>query len=94
MARLIAVIGAVSRDRDTVAALHLVFTLAALAESLADLREAQARLHQARAARHAAGQLRQYQPPATTADARTPGMRAARPPVPDSPTIDRRGQQR
>jgi hypothetical protein len=57
-------------DRDTLAALHLVFTLAALAESLADLRDAQDRLHQARAARHAAGQLRDYRPPAVPADAR------------------------
>jgi hypothetical protein len=56
--------GAVSRDQDTTAALHLIFTLAAMAESLADLREAQHRLHQARAARHAAGQLRAYRPPA------------------------------
>jgi hypothetical protein len=64
MARLIAVMGTVSRDRDTLAALHLIYTLAALAESLADLRQAQERLHQARAARHAAGQLRQYQAPA------------------------------
>jgi hypothetical protein len=94
MARLIAVLGTVSRDRDTLAALHLIYTLAALAESLADLREAQARLSQARAARHAAGQLRRYQPPAGTAGTRTPGMRAARPPVPDSPSTDRRGQQR
>jgi hypothetical protein len=73
MTRLIAVMGTVSRDRDTLAALHLVFTSAALAESLADLREAQERLHQARAARRAAGQLRQYQPPAGTAGARVPG---------------------
>jgi hypothetical protein len=63
MARLIAVMGAVSRDQDTTAALHLIYTLTALAESLADLREAQDRLHQARAARYAAGQLRDYRPP-------------------------------
>jgi hypothetical protein len=94
MARLIAVMGTGSRDRDTVAALHLVFTLAALAESLADLREAQDRLHQAQAARHAAGQLRQYQPPVATADARTPGARVARPSMPDSQSTERRGRQR
>ena len=94
MARLIAVMGAVSRDRDALAALHLVYTLAALAESLADLREAQDRLSQARAARDAARQLRQYQRPAGTAGARPPGARAARPPVPDSPSTDRRGRQR
>ncbi|WP_431726934.1 relaxase/mobilization nuclease domain-containing protein [Verrucosispora sp. TAA-831] len=94
MARLIAATGTVSRDRDTVAALHLVFTVAALAESLADLRKAQDRLHQARAARHAAGHLPLYHPPAGTADARTPDARAARPPTPDPPSLDRRGRQR
>ena len=94
MARLIAVMGTVSRDRDTLAALHLIYTLAALAESLADLREAQERLHQARAARHAAGQLRRYQRPAGTAGARLPGARAARTPVPDPPSTERRGRQR
>jgi hypothetical protein len=94
MARLIAVMGTLSRDRDTLAALHLVLTLAALAESLADLRGAQDRLHQARAARHAAGQLRQYQPPAGPAGARTPGARAARPPMPDPPSTDRHGRHR
>lgn len=66
MARLIAVMGGLSRDRDTLAALHLVFALAALAESLADLREAQDRLHQAKAARHAVNQLRVWSPPAET----------------------------
>ncbi len=89
MARLIAVIGAVSRDRDTVAALRLVFNLAALAESLADLRDAQDHLHQARAARHAAEHLRAYQPPTASAGARSPGARAARPPVPDPLSLDR-----
>jgi hypothetical protein len=82
-ARLIGVMGTLSRDRDTVAALHLVLTLAALAESLADLREAQQRLHQARAARHAAGQLRDYRPPAGTPGAGTADAPAARPIVPD-----------
>jgi len=93
MARLIAVMGAVSRDRDTLAALHLVYMLAALAESLADLREAQARLSQARAARHAAGQLREFQRPAGTEGARPPGA-PTRAPMPDAPATDRRGRQR
>jgi hypothetical protein len=66
MARLIAVMGFVSRDRDTIAALNLIQVLAAFAESLADLREAQDRLAQARAARHAAGQLRTWTPPVGT----------------------------
>jgi hypothetical protein len=94
MARLIAVMGMVSRDRDTAAALHLVFTLAGLAESLADLRQAQERLHQARAARHAAGQLCQYWLPAGTAGVRPPGARAARAQIPEPRSTDRRGRQR
>jgi hypothetical protein len=94
MARMIAVMGTVSRDLDTLAALHLVFTLAALAESLADLRDAQDRLHQAWAARHAAEHLRAYQPPTAAAGARTPAARAARPPVPDPLSPDRRGRAR
>jgi len=64
MARLIAVMGELSRDQDTTAALHLIYTLAALAESLADLREAQHRLHQVQAARTAAEGLRAWTPPA------------------------------
>jgi MobA/VirD2-like, nuclease domain len=63
MARLIALMGAISHDRDTMAALHLLYTLAALAENLADLRDAQHRLHQARAARTAAAYLRAAAPP-------------------------------
>jgi hypothetical protein len=63
MARLIAVMGAINRDEDTTAALHLIYTLAALSENLADLREAQHRLHQAQAARDVAKQLRAYTPP-------------------------------
>jgi hypothetical protein len=94
VARLIGVMGALSRDRDTLAALHLVYMLAALAESLADLREAQDRLHQARAARHAAGQLRAYHPPIGTAGTGTAGTPVARPPVPDPPSPDRRGRSR
>ena len=89
-ARWITVTGAVSRDRDTTAALHLVFTLAALAESLADLRHAQDRLSQARAARRSARQLHQYRPPAGTA--RAPDVQAARAPMPDP--SERRGRRR
>jgi len=94
MARLVAVIGTLSRDRDTVAALHLVFTLAAFAESLADLREAQDRLHQAQAARHAAGHLRDFRPPTGAATARTPDARSAQPITPGQPAAERRGPHR
>jgi hypothetical protein len=94
MARLIAVIGAASRDQDTTAALHLIYTLAALAETLADLRQAQDRLHQARAARQAAGQLRDYLPPAGPTGPHMTGARGVRPPVPDPLSADRRGRQR
>ena len=93
MARLIAVMGTLSRDRDTVTALHLVFTLAAFAVTLADLREAQHRLSQARAARHAAGQLRTWTPPTGAGPRPSPATRGTRPPMPD-PVADRRGRQR
>ncbi len=83
MARLIRVMGALSLDRDTMAALHLIYTLAALAETLADLREAQDRLHQAQAAHHAAGQLRAYHPPAGTTGTGTVRTPMARPPMLD-----------
>jgi hypothetical protein len=63
MGRLIALLGRLTRDEDTMAALRLVYALAALAESLADLREAQRRLHQVRAARDAAARLRAWIPP-------------------------------
>jgi hypothetical protein len=58
MARLIAVVGRLTGDHDTVAALFLIYHMAALAEHLADLRETQQRLHQVRDARHAAQRLR------------------------------------
>lgn len=58
MARLIAVMGRLTGDQDTAAALQLVLQMSMLADNLADLRDAQQRLHQARAARHAASQLR------------------------------------
>ena len=97
MARLISVMGSISRDQDTMAALHLVYTLATFAESLADLREAHDRLHQAQAARTAARQLRSCTaPPAagptpTTAPAATPRYQ----PAPSGPPqTARRGRQR
>ena len=90
MGRWITVMGVVSRDRNTTASLHLVFTLAALAESLADLRDAQDRLSPAQAARRSARRLRRYRPPAGTA--RAPDVRAARAAMPDP--IGRRGRQR
>lgn len=58
MARLIAVVGRLTGDRDTAAALLLLYHLAALAEHVADLRETQQRLHQVRDARYAAQRLR------------------------------------
>ncbi len=58
LARLIAVMGRLTGDNDTAAALQLVLQLSMLADNLADLREAQDRLHQARAARRAADKLR------------------------------------
>lgn len=94
MARLIAVMGALSRDQDTVAALHLTYVLAALAETLADLREAQHRLHQARAAQHAARQLRDFQPPAGAGGPATADVPGARPIAPDPRSTDRRGRHR
>jgi hypothetical protein len=95
IARLISVMGALSRGEDTMAALYLVYTLAALAESLADLREAQDRLHQARDARAAAGQLRAYTPPAGAAPARAPaGPSRYQPARTGPPFTDRRDRQR
>jgi hypothetical protein len=64
MVRLIWLMGQLSDDRPTAAMLHLLYSLAMLAESLADLREVQQRLHQARAARAAAQELRGIASPA------------------------------
>jgi hypothetical protein len=96
MARLISVMDALSRDEDTMAALHLVYTLAALAESLADLREAQHRYHQAQDARTAARQLRTFTPPpAGLAPARAPtGRTRDQPTRAGPPFTDRCGRQR
>jgi hypothetical protein len=93
MARLIAVMGALSRDSDTMAALHLIYILAALAESLADLREAQQRWHQAQAARDAARQIRGYRLPAgPPRPSRTAW--AARPPEAQPTPANQRSRQR
>jgi hypothetical protein len=72
MARLIAVVGRLTGDHDTAAALFLLYHMAALAEHLADLRETQQRLHQVRDARHAAQRLRAL---AATAPAGRPAPR-------------------
>jgi hypothetical protein len=56
--RLIFVMGRLTGDRDTAAALQLLLQLSMLADTLADVREARQRLHQARAARSAAHRLR------------------------------------
>lgn len=58
LSRLIAVMGRLTDDHDTAAALQLVLQIAMFAENLADLRESQNRLHQARSARRTAEQLR------------------------------------
>jgi hypothetical protein len=97
MARLIGLMGALSRDRDTMAALHLLYTLAALAESLADLRDVQHRRHQAQAARASARRLRTYTPPGANAPwtAKPRGARTARDPGSDArSSLDRHGRSR
>ncbi|MBO4140148.1 relaxase [Micromonospora tulbaghiae] len=58
MSRLVALMGRISGDDDTIAALALVMDLARLADTLERLRQAQQRLHQAEAARAAADALR------------------------------------
>jgi len=58
MSRLVALMGRVSGDDDTLAALALVMELARFGDALEHLREAQQRLHQATAARSAAAALR------------------------------------
>ncbi len=58
LSRLISLMGRVSGNDDALAALHLVATLAALADTLGRLRAMQDRLHQAQAARDAATALR------------------------------------
>ncbi|MET8042563.1 relaxase [Micromonospora sp. NPDC005215] len=58
MSRLVALMGRISGDDDTIAALALVMDLARLADTLKQLRNAQQRLHQAEAARTAADALR------------------------------------
>ncbi|MFI2712169.1 relaxase [Micromonospora sp. NPDC018662] len=58
MSRLVALMGRISGDDDTIAALALVMDLARLADTLEQLRKAQQRLHQAEAARAAAEALR------------------------------------
>jgi len=58
VSRLIFVMGRLTGDKDTAAALQLVLQMSILADTLADLRESQRRLHQARAARQAAEALR------------------------------------
>jgi hypothetical protein len=66
ISRLISVMGRLTGENDTTAALQLVLHLAALAEHLADLRHHQQRLHQVRDARHAADTLRSFAADATS----------------------------
>ncbi|KAB1125461.1 relaxase, partial [Micromonospora sp. AMSO12t] len=58
MSRLVALMGRIAGDEDSVAAMALVLDMARLADALEYLRTAQHRLHQAQAARDAARQLR------------------------------------
>ncbi|KAB1125424.1 relaxase, partial [Micromonospora sp. AMSO12t] len=58
MSRLVALMGRIAGDEDSVAAMALVLDMARLADALEYLRTAQQRLHQAQAARDAARQLR------------------------------------
>jgi hypothetical protein len=58
MARLVTLMGRVSGNEDTLAALRLILDLAALGDTLAHLREVQQRWHQAQAGREAAAALR------------------------------------
>ncbi|MBQ1076691.1 relaxase [Micromonospora sp. C31] len=58
MSRLVALMGRIAGDEDSVAAMALVLDMARLADALEYLRTAQQRLHQAEAARDAAQQLR------------------------------------
>jgi hypothetical protein len=58
MSRLVTLMGRISGNDDTLAALRLVLDLAAFGDTLAHLRDAQQRLHQAHAARDAATALR------------------------------------
>lgn len=88
MARLVAAGGRVSRE--SLSALHLIFTLAALAERLAELRDAQGRLDQAQAARNAVQQLHKYEAP--TGPRSEPRVWPARAPISDA--VERRGRQR
>jgi hypothetical protein len=95
MARLIAVMGRLTGDQDTTAALFLIYHMAALAEHLADLRETQQRLHQVRDARWAAKTLRTSAYAAPTVPAGSP-QRSATPsggPAP-SPSRSAATQQR
>ena len=91
MARLVTLMGVISGDEDTAAALRLVYTLAAFAEHLADIRETQQCLHQAQAARTAAAMLRTHVHP--KADAARPPSPGAAPPGAQRESITRRDSE-
>ncbi len=86
MSRLVTLMGRVSGDEDTLAALRLVLDLAALSDTLAHLREAQQRWHQAQAARAAAAALRAAATNAARLVAPTPTVTATA-----DPTVGGRG---
>jgi len=95
MARLIASAGTPSRDKDVAIAVQLIYSIAALAESLAVLREAQNRLHQARAARQAVAHLHLWTPASTASATETQTPRLRRQPMPiEFPLTDPRRRQR
>jgi len=79
MARLVALMGALTGDDERMAAIQLINALAGLADNLADIRESRQRLHQAHAARTAAAQIRAYLPRPSDS-AKPSGKPAARPP--------------
>ena len=94
MARLIAVVGRLTGEHDTAAALFLLYNLAALAEHLADLRQTQQQLHQVRDARYAAHRLRAL---AASAPAGGPALRPRFTPSggpATSPTTPQHGSRR
>src|SRR5690606_33711363 len=94
MARLIAVVGRLTGEHDTAAALFLFYHLAALAEHVADLRQTQQRLHQVRDARFAATRLRAMAASAPTGGpASRPRFTPAGGPAP-SPTTPHHGSRR
>jgi len=91
MARLVYLMGRISGDEDTYAALALVLDLARFGDTLARLRDVQQRWHQAEDARHAATMLRttaeggRLSAPAAPVPAPTAAVDGGRPTTPTAP---------